>query len=69
MNITSENNSMENILDAARDIEQEWEREYNYLKGLVGRSLEEEERFYKLKVRLGYVSPINNEISCEGCGS
>ena len=60
---------MGNILDAARDLEQEWENEYKYLKGLIGRSVEEEERLYKLKVRLGYVSPINNDVECFGCGS
>lgn len=60
---------MGNILDKARELEEEWESEYQFLKGLKDRSQEEEERLYKLKVRLGYVSPVNNDIECFGCGS
>ena len=60
---------MGNILDKARELEEEWESEYQFLKGLTDRSQEEEERLYKLKVRLGYVSPVNNDIECFGCGS
>jgi hypothetical protein len=69
MNITKESNNMGNILDKAREREQEWQEEYNYMTGLIGRTPEEEERFYQLKVRLGYVSPVNNDIECFGCGS
>jgi hypothetical protein len=69
MNITSENNSMGNILDASRDLEQEWESDYRELKKLISRTEEEERMYHKLKVRLGYVSQINNDIECFGCGS
>lgn len=69
MNITQENNSMGTIVDRARDLEREWEAEYQELKKLIGRTEEEAERFHKLKVRLGYAYPINNSVECFGCGS
>ena len=59
---------MSTILDAAREMEQEWEAEYRMLK-TKQRTEVEQERFLKLGIRLGYRSGVNTEIECEGCGS
>ena len=69
MNITSEINEMGNILDKCRELSEEWDARYKELKKIESRTLAEEDEFKKLKIRLGYASPVNGEIECEGCGS
>ena len=50
-------------------IMERWEVEYDILDK-KDRTPEEQEVFYKLGVRLGYITPKRNEeIECVGCGS
>jgi len=60
---------MSSILDRAAELEKEWEEQYRQLK-FKSRTPEEEEQYYKLGVRLGWITPKRNaDIECIGCGS